>query len=502
MTDNSTNLDFCLSYPKSALNPNGDPLPTQSAFHQSKKKYRLLAGGFGTGKTTSLVMDMLLEACYFENNYILLGRKDLMELKSTTLKEFFEVCPEQLILDHNKQDRIIRLINGTEIFYTNLDESIDASNKIKSLNLGACYIDQLEEIRETVFLAVQGRLRRKEGSRNFAATCNPSGHDWIYRRWKENSWQNLSMKLGWTEEEYHKWREKIFERINRGNTINTVYSVLKDYFPKLWSNREKIKEAIDAYEYQAFEATTLENIYLPSDYIQGLLSYPQNWVNRYVYCSWEDFEGTVYSEFKENIHTETGYIPNDGDEHYIVLDYGFRNPTAILFIAVDYDGIIHIYDEYYESGKLVSEIAAEIKKNKYWNKATKLADPSIYNKQRDAKSIGDEFIDNDVTFLSANNDVIQGINKVNQLFKDDRVRVSKRCLNFFKEIGSYKWKAMSPGLERNEFEEPIKKDDHLMDGIRYFANYIHTPVEPVKKEEAPDYKVKKNKKKKHSIEGI
>jgi PBSX family phage terminase large subunit len=405
-------------YPINDANKTGEPLPTQNKFHKSIAKYRLLAGGFGTGKTTSLCLEVIKECFKYPQNYVLLGRKDLPELKSTTLKELLDLLPEKLIVNHNKQDRVIQLINGSEIYYMNLDDSREAAEKIKSLNLGSCAIDQLEEIDENVFLAIQGRLRRQSASRNFFATCNPAGHDWVFNKWK------------------------------------------KDPQPG----------------YELFETITLENIYLPKDYVEELLKYPERWVKRFVYCSWDDFEGIVYNEFVEAKHKKM-YNPSDADSHCIVMDYGFRNPTAIGFWAVDYDGVSHLYDEFYESGKLINQISEEIKKNRFWKTARKLADPSIFNTQRDGKSIADEFSENGIYFQPANNDVLQGIIKVNELFKADKITIGDNCQSWLNEHGGYKWKEIKPGQTRNDFEEPIKKNDHMMDMTRYFVNYIYTPIE-------------------------
>lgn len=414
--------NFDISYPRSVLNPDGDPLPTQQRFHNDNSKYRLLAGGFGTGKTTSLCLE-LIKDCSIPNNYILLGRKDLQELKSTTLKEFLDIVPEQMITFYNKQDRIIRLINGTEIYYTNLDEGREASEKIKSLNLGSAYIDQLEELDEQIFLAIVGRLRRPNTRRNFIATCNPAGHDWVYHRWK-------------SEPQKH---------------------------------------------YALFESITLENKYLPPDYVEQLLQYPEKWVKRYVYCSWDDYEGIVYNEFTEAFHKVPPYKPFESERHVFAVDYGFRNPTAIIFSATDYDSKTRIYDEFYQSGTRIVDIVDRIKQNHFYRKALILADPSMWNVQRDGFSIADEFAMNGIGLVRADNNVLQGIDKVNSSFKEGKLVVCENCTSWLREQGNYKWKEIKAGQNRNEYEEPVKKNDHLMDATRYLINYLHKPASPVKK---------------------
>lgn len=412
-------LDLEIGYPINKANPLGLPLPTQERFHASRAKYRLLAGGFATGKTTSLCIETLAELCAFPYNYGVLGRKDLAELKSTTLKELLDICPDEIIKNHNKSDKFITFMNGSELYYMNLDDARAAEEKIKSLNLGFAAVDQLEEIGEIILLAFQGRLRRANTNRNFFATCNPAGHDWLWERWKNNPQPG----------------------------------------------------------YELFEAITLENIYLPKDYLQELLNYPKNWVKRFVYCSWDDFEGSVYSEFNEKLHVINSYQPSPFDQHYVILDYGYRNPTAILFAATNFDGETIIYDEYYQSGKLIPEICEILQHFPYWKKSTALIDPSTKNRQRDGKSIHDEFLDNGFYFEPAVNDVSQGIDKVNQFFKNNLLKITKNCVNTLSEMGKYKWKELKPGASREDMEEPVKRNDHTMDCMRYLVNKIAVPTD-------------------------
>jgi len=81
---------------------------------------------------------------------------------------------------------------------------------------------------------------------------------------------------------------------------------------------------------------------------------------------------------------------------------------------------------------------------------------------------------------------------VNELFKEEKLLIAENCVNTLNEIGFYKWKELKPGQERNEYEEPVKQDDHAMDALRYLANYIRTPKEK-KKEPVGRPSIKKMK---------
>jgi len=475
-----------VSYPKNELNVEGMPLPKQAEFHSCGKKYRLLAGGFGTGKTMALGLESIIQMMQYPNNYGVIARKDLMELKSTTLKDLFEICPEGLIQSHDKQNKTITFINRSQLYYMNLDSAREAERKIKSLNLGLVAIDQIEEITENVFLAFIGRLRRKDTGRCFIASCNPAGHDWVWRKWIQHPYKQFLKTINVSEELSISICTLIEDRINasllRGETD---IEFAKKREEKIYGGFEippKLAKALfEKYNYHAIEATTFDNPYLPPDYVDQLLKYPKNWVKRYVYCSWDDFEGLVYNEFLASRNQIRPYTPATTERIYISLDYGYRNPTSVGFYAVDYDGIIRRYKEYYESGRRIDEIVKWIKEQPEHVNAIKLADPSIWNVQRDGVSVGAEFSLQGLHFERADNSVLQGINKVNEYLKAGKIKFTDNCYNLLREIGEYKWKSIRPGTQTNAAEEPVKHNDHTMDELRYLINHAYSPIKPEEK---------------------
>ena len=120
-----------ISYPVTEANPFGRPLFYQGSFHSSNKKYRLMSGGFGTGGTTALCIEMARQSLQYPNNTGLLGRFDSVELEATTLVELFEILPVETIMRHDRTKRVIYLWNGSKIIYIGLDDEKNATNKIK-----------------------------------------------------------------------------------------------------------------------------------------------------------------------------------------------------------------------------------------------------------------------------------------------------------------------------------------------------------------------------------
>jgi len=422
------------------------PLPKQQEFHQSLARYRAYFGGFGSGKTKSGSAEAIHQSLWYPKNLGLVGRMTYPELRDTTRKEILEfpiICDGKevelvsspLVKKFNRSENVLTFFNGSQIIFRALE---DAFHKIKSLNLGWFYIDELTEANDEIWLGLCGRLRRVGFPHTGFGTSNPEGRDWAWKRF--------------------------------------VADKSKDYF--------------------YVHAPSTENSYLPPGYVQSLIDqYPSEWVKRYVYGSFDTFEGLVYKEFTERSHVIPSYDPDDHHYRFIGVDHGFRNPTAVLWGSVAPDGVVTIYDEYYQNGMLVSEIAEIVKtKSKKDLIRRYLIDPSCKNRNgKDGRSIIDEFEENGIYFDPANNDVRAGINRVQEYLKVNngraKLRITSNCTNLIREMMTYKWKDIKIGEMKDQPEKPLKKDDHAVDALRYMINFLYdTP--PLKKKDR-DYNYKK-----------
>lgn len=419
---------------------NYKPLPKQALFHRSLARYRAYAGGFGSGKTLCGAAEAIQLSFEYPLNFGLVGRMTYPELRDTTWKEVLEfpilidgkelpLVASPLVKSYNKSEHSLEFVNGSVMIARSLEQ---AFHKIKSLNLGWYWIDEGTEANEEIWLGLAGRLRRKGVRHTGFLTTNPEGHDWVWKRFIAQSDERHSIVL----------------------------------------------------------APSTENKYLPEGYVQSLIDqYPEEWTKRYVYCSFDTFEGLVYKDFQDKepfVVPDNSALP-DSWYRFVGLDHGYRNPTAVLWGAVSPDGVLYVYDEFFASGKLVSEVS-EIVKTKTGGKDIRLwlIDPSCRN--RDAKtgrSIVDEFSDNGLYFEGANNDVRAGINHVNEYLKltngKPKLRIFQRCVNLRTELQTYKWKDLKVGAIQDAPEKPVKRDDHAVDALRYMVNYVYdTPLKHAK----------------------
>ncbi len=158
-----------------------------------KSDFCLNAGGFGSGKSLALYIKMILAIKCFPGNRVLMGRKTLSDIDRAVLPELFELMPPSWY-EHRVKDGLINLSNGSQIILFGLDamqsggvaDIKKAQQKLKSLNLGAYFIDQLEEVEYPVIEVLNSRLRKNEVPfRQGNSDCNPANF-WAYDHFVAN----------------------------------------------------------------------------------------------------------------------------------------------------------------------------------------------------------------------------------------------------------------------------------------------------------------------------
>jgi hypothetical protein len=171
----------------------------QFEFVNDRHRYSLVSGGFASGKTTAFIVKLYLMSMFFPGNRILLGAKTKQSIETKTLPDIIDVFP-QGTYEHKVGPGKIVFPNGSEILFFGLDalqsgagqDIKKAEQAIKSLNLGAVFIDQLEEIEYRVFEALTGRMRRKIPFQQMNFATNPANF-WAYDYFKANPRKNTHL---------------------------------------------------------------------------------------------------------------------------------------------------------------------------------------------------------------------------------------------------------------------------------------------------------------------
>jgi phage terminase large subunit-like protein len=195
--------------------------------------------------------------------------------------------------------------------------------------------------------------------------------------------------------------------------------------------------------------------------------------------------GLVYAPHLRAIHVLPEIEPVGSFLQFESMDHGFTNPTAWLWMQVNKDGDLFVYDEYYESERVVAENALAVIQQRSTHGLGPLyvvGDPAIEQKSPiSGESIQIEYVRNGIPIIPANNDVKTGINRVISLLRGSKIdgEYYKRPKLFISEskcpfllwemrkLQYAAWHLKKMRAERNRKEEILKKDDHLSDALRY-----------------------------------
>ncbi|MYF81248.1 MAG: hypothetical protein F4177_05695 [Chloroflexi bacterium] len=238
-------------------------------------------GAMGGGKTRAIVELAIDAALAFPGNNILVARQHFTDLSSTTMKEFFDVCPDRYI-----RRRVSAPTNLVEVAKPGApDDEISTINfrhltewtGLGSQQYGAVLIDEAGEVAEEAALMLLTRLRHPaQPQRWFVAASNP--------------WP------GW--------------------------------FERWFARRELDEEAFAAANGRIvyIPARIPDNPHLPDNYAaQQRALQPGEWVDRFIEGRFDAFDGQIYQHFDPLRHCWDAPLPHF--TRYIGgLDFGGQSP--------------------------------------------------------------------------------------------------------------------------------------------------------------------------------
>lgn len=227
-------------------------------------------------------------------------------------------------------------------------------------------------------------------------------------------------------------------------------------------------------DFKSFHFTSYDNPYLDKEELEKTKS--KTTEDRFAQEYMADFrkqEGLVYKEFDRDLHLfdeekEKDIIKN---EFFGTVDFGFTNPCAVLSIVVDSDANYWVTDEWYKTGRTEDQIADYIKSVGFNFVYPDPENPSAIE-VLNRKGI------NVYEVIKGKGSIATGINAVRALFKQNRLHISKKCINLIQELETYSYPEKR--LNNNEPEVPIKEHDHALDSLRYgISNHNVTSISPI-----------------------
>jgi hypothetical protein len=409
------------------------PNPAQEAFHRSPAYMRWIYGGSGGGKTRAACMEALALALQYPDNMLVIARDTLVDLKRTTKITLLEDCipPEAWECPgwqwrEGDQELTLPSAGGgkSHIILMGLDEP----GRLGSLNLGGFVIDECHQLRDPapICRAFQRQMRRKGVRRCGIFSGHPNGKDWFYRRFIE------SPRAGW----------------------------------------------------EAFRVNPFDNqANLPEGFIEQLIEdFPPEYAKRFIYGEFLDFAGSVFSEFDEARHVVEPFAIPRHWTRYRGMDYGIAEPTVCLWAAVDEQGAVYLYDEYYVTNTpILQQVDAIVGKSGKDEVIATLLDGRSAGLRQQTQigliSVAQQYREAGLPVIPSATgkeaDVEAGILRIKGLLAGDKLKIFRQgfvgdrrcgCPNLVREMRGLNYTAREEG---QPILDKFTGEDHCLDALRY-----------------------------------
>jgi PBSX family phage terminase large subunit len=416
-------------------------LPIHRDFHISTAYEAAVFGGYGSGKSYALCAEAVAFMLEQPGSEILLCRKTVPSLRDTSEAIFVGLLPAKFLAQCETKRmgghfESIEFPNGSRIMFRGLDDWL----KLKSLNLAGIFFDELDEIDQETYEGLLSRVRQTMPTRKakslgatsidrriIRAASNPAGQNWCWRRF-----------------------------VGPDKAKNSAY----------------------------FTSKSLDNPFLPMQYLDSLLEMPEPWVRRYVLCGFDDFAGQIYGTWSWDTHVVRPYKDFDPDSYFWMgMDPGTADPTAGVWCYYDREAHCLVgVAEYQEPGLAASVHAAAWRRiEAKFGRARvrrRVADPTVAARDRGSNMrLSDQYQRLGFSFEIGPRLEKDRLPMLGQLIVENRFKVTDDCPRIHEQIQSYQWADLTPAQRTAGTEQkPLKKNTHLVEAAQYIASrYIAPP---------------------------
>lgn len=394
----------------------------------SNKRYRILMGGRGAGRSTVASQFAIAKLTSTEYSRTAIMRYILGDVRNSIYREIIDRANENGIIDSlSINDSMMTISYGRNTINAVgfKKSSSEQKAKLKSLaNYNCVIIEEADEIPEEDFIQLDDSLRTVKGDITIILLLNaPSKSHWIIKRWFD------------------------------------LESVVKDfYLPKLKENitdtlfiRTSYEDNIanmDQATVKRYEDYAITN---PAHYYNMIKGYVPETIKGKIFTNWQEIEK----------------VPHEARLVRRGLDFGYTNDPSAVGGVYAYNGGYILDEEVYSSGLSNKTLADTILAQPEAPGTLVIADSS------EPKSI-DELKLYGVNILGA----VKGPDSINfgiKWMQSLKISYTKRSINLKKEYENYSWLINKDGESLNT---PKPGNDHLMDCFRYALSSIKPEPKP------------------------
>jgi hypothetical protein len=211
------------------------------------------------------------------------------------------------------------------------------------------------------------------------------------------------------------------------------------------------------------------------------------------------FAGLIYPEFREAA-PPSGHICPDRPiprKHeqalpsvpiYECFDPGIDHPAALVYFWLDERDIAEVFFAFKERDLKLADLVDkrnDILEALSFRPRWTVIDPASRNRNPvTGRNMQDVLLrDHGVATIPGNNVVNPGLNEVRTRLTTGRLVIHESCEQLIDEFRSYRWKNRRTQTEDERKLEPIKKNDDLLDALRYGLMSLPTAAKPDKPQE-------------------
>lgn len=205
------------------------------------------------------------------------------------------------------------------------------------------------------------------------------------------------------------------------------------------------------------------------------------------------FAGLVYDNFSRERHVIPEEValsalePETLQRLAVGIDPGFRHMAGVVWVARTQRKLI-VVSELALKETIISQVAKEIHlRNHTLGAAPAMypGDPACLKRDpQTGKSDQLAFIEAGVPIFPGINDVRPGINVIRGLLERGELLISASCTTLIEEFGRYRW-VTPKRSEHAPRDQPVKRDDHLLDALRYAIMALPRPEIPPEVDRRP-----------------
>lgn len=408
------------------------PAPIQTQLLNSKEFEVGMVTGFAAGKTRGICAAAIAHAVKYPNAKVLLGRRTYSETINTVKQPFFVMAEplqragwfvKPLKWDYREGTNNGRLVNGSQFFFSNLDDPVKFRNEEYSMVI----VDQLEELNEEMWDMLTGRVRwplvPPEAWQSIGA-ANDNGHNWVWRRFVKDL-------------EKHKSNPNACR-------VNPHCIFLAGHPDEEGNPREDVPCATRRF----FHGTTLDNRHnLSPRYLASLLAHDPVWQAHFIYATMESGSGRLLLDPVVVPH----FDPPASWPRYRAIDHALNSPCCCLWIAVNsssatVNGIPpnapYVYREYWGTFSSIDQHTQRIlSRSRGENIAISVIDRSAYHKNQSRSeghlvSAADVYAEYGLYTVPSVGDPFARVERINTMVRRG-LAVSDACENLIRQIPEY-----------------------------------------------------------------